>query len=152
MIPPSSLKTPHHYPTPWGRDHIPASFFCLGRSDRPNRVFAMALLEQPHNAIRTARLVLRPLREGDDARIFALFAMSLDLQPGEDSSAVTARAEDAQMIRHPLTVEVIGKVPGFNWLTEVIVILPADLPAGQDVLVSVTYRTQTSNKVRIKIK
>jgi RimJ/RimL family protein N-acetyltransferase len=34
----------------------------------------MALLEQPHDAIRTARLVLRPLREGDDARIFALFA------------------------------------------------------------------------------
>jgi hypothetical protein len=81
-----------------------------------------------------------------------LFAMSLDLQLGEDSSAVTARAEDAQMILHPLTVEVVGKVPGFNWLTEVIVILPADLPAGQDVLVSVTYRTQTSNKVRIKIK
>jgi glucose/arabinose dehydrogenase len=81
-----------------------------------------------------------------------LFAMGLDLQPGEDSSAVTARAEDAQMILHPLAVEVIGKVPGFNWLTEVIVILPADLPAGQDVLVSITYRTQTSNKVRIKIK
>jgi RimJ/RimL family protein N-acetyltransferase len=34
----------------------------------------MPLLEQPHNAIRTARLVLRPLREDDDARIFALFA------------------------------------------------------------------------------
>ena len=81
-----------------------------------------------------------------------LFALSLDLLPSEGSSALTARAEDAQMILHPLTVELVGKVPGFDWLTEIIVILPADLPAGQDVLASVTYRTQTSNKVRIKIK
>jgi len=81
-----------------------------------------------------------------------LFAMNLDLLPGENSSAVTARAEDAQMILHPLAVEAVGKVPGFAWLTEVVVVLPGGLPAGQDVLVSVTYRSQTSNKVRIKIK
>jgi hypothetical protein len=81
-----------------------------------------------------------------------LFAINLDLLPSEDSSAVTARAEDAQMILHPVTVEFVGKVPAFEWLTELIIILPADLPVGQDVLLSVTYRTQTSNKVRIKIK
>jgi hypothetical protein len=46
----------------------------------------------------------------------------------------------------------VGKVPGLAWLTAVIVILPGDLPAGQDVLVSVTYRTQVSNQVRFKIK
>ena len=34
----------------------------------------MALFESSDKVIRTARLVLRPLREGDDARIFALFA------------------------------------------------------------------------------
>jgi RimJ/RimL family protein N-acetyltransferase len=34
----------------------------------------MALVESSDKVIRTARLVLRPLREGDDARIFALFA------------------------------------------------------------------------------
>jgi hypothetical protein len=49
-------------------------------------------------------------------------------------------------------VEYVGKVPGYAWLTEVIVILPGDLPAGQDVLVSVTFHTQTSNQVRIRIK
>jgi uncharacterized protein (TIGR03437 family) len=81
-----------------------------------------------------------------------LFATSLDLLAGENSSAVSARAEDAQMTLHPLTVEFVGKTPGFEWLTEVIVVLPADLPAGQDVFVSITYHTQTSNKVRIKIK
>lgn len=35
---------------------------------------AMAIIGKPANEIRTARLVLRPLREGDDTRIFALFA------------------------------------------------------------------------------
>ena len=34
----------------------------------------MTLLDSSDKTIRTARLVLRPLREGDDARIFALFA------------------------------------------------------------------------------
>jgi len=81
-----------------------------------------------------------------------LFAINLDLLPGEDISAVTARAQDAQFMLHPLTVEYVGKVPGFAWLTEVVVILPGDFPAGQDVLVSVTYRAQTSNQVRFKIK
>jgi uncharacterized protein (TIGR03437 family) len=81
-----------------------------------------------------------------------LFAINLDLLTGENSSAITARAQDAQMILHPLTVEFVGKVPGLAWLTEVAVVLPGDLPAGQDVLVSVTYHTQTSNQVRIKIK
>jgi glucose/arabinose dehydrogenase len=81
-----------------------------------------------------------------------LFAVNLDLLPGDNSSAVTARAQDAQLMLHPLTVEFVGTIPGFTWLTEVIVRLPSDLPAGQDVLVSVTYRAQTSNQVRIKIK
>src|ERR1041384_40120 len=37
-------------------------------------VTVMALLQSSDKVIRTARLVLRPLRAGDDARIFALFA------------------------------------------------------------------------------
>src|SRR6185312_1467036 len=32
-MPPSSLKTPHHYPTPWGRAQHPASFFRAARAD-----------------------------------------------------------------------------------------------------------------------
>src|SRR5690348_8654580 len=29
MMAMSSLKTPHHYPTPWGRAHTRPHFFCL---------------------------------------------------------------------------------------------------------------------------
>jgi glucose/arabinose dehydrogenase len=81
-----------------------------------------------------------------------LFAVNLDLLPNEDSSAVMARAEDSQMNLYPLTVEFAGKVPDFNWLTQVIVRLPDNLPAGQDVLVSVTWHARTSNKARITIR
>jgi RimJ/RimL family protein N-acetyltransferase len=34
----------------------------------------VAILEKPNDVIRTARLLLRPPREGDEARIFELFA------------------------------------------------------------------------------
>lgn len=83
-----------------------------------------------------------------------LFAVNLDLLPNEDSSAVTARAEDAQMNVYPLTVEYVGTVPDFSLLklTQIIVKLPDNLPLGQDVLVSLTWHGQTSNKARITIK
>jgi uncharacterized protein (TIGR03437 family) len=80
-----------------------------------------------------------------------LFGVNLDLLPGEDRSAVTARAEDAAMNLYPLEVEFVGKVPNFDWLNQVVVILPGNLPAGQTLQVSVTLRGQTSNKVRMRI-
>jgi glucose/arabinose dehydrogenase len=81
-----------------------------------------------------------------------LFATNLTLGQNEDASTVTARAEDAQMNVYPLTVEYAGAVPGLSWLTEIVVVLPGNLPAGQSVLVSVTWHAQTSNKARIRIR
>jgi glucose/arabinose dehydrogenase len=80
------------------------------------------------------------------------FATNLTLAPGENASSITARAEDAQLNVYPLTVEYAGAVPGFTWLTEIVVILPGNLPAGQSVLVSGTWHSQTTNKARIRIK
>ncbi|HUE80771.1 MAG TPA: PQQ-dependent sugar dehydrogenase [Pyrinomonadaceae bacterium] len=80
------------------------------------------------------------------------FAINLDLMPTEDSSAVTARAEDASLNIYPLTVEFVGGVPNFEGLTQIIVILPNNLPPGQSVLVSVTVHGQTSNKARMRIQ
>ena len=81
-----------------------------------------------------------------------LFATNLTLAPGEDASFVNARAEDAQMNVYPLTVEYVGPVPGFSWLTEIVIVLPGNLPSGQSVLISATWHTQTTNKARIRIK
>ena len=81
-----------------------------------------------------------------------LFGVNLDLLPSENAVAVTARAEDALQNIFPLTVEFVGKVPGFDWLTEIVVRLPDNTPANQPIFVSVTLRGQTSNKVRIRMK
>jgi uncharacterized protein (TIGR03437 family) len=78
--------------------------------------------------------------------------MNLDLLPNENSLAVTARLEDASLNMFPLAVEFVGKVSGFDWLTEIVVRLPDNTPVNQTLNVSVTLRGKTSNKVKVRIK
>ncbi len=87
----------------------------------------------------------------DNRTRIMLFATNLTLGTGENASSVTARAEDAQFNIYPLTVEYVGAVPGQSF-TEVVVVLPGNLPARQSVLVSLTWHSQTTNKARIRIK
>lgn len=103
-------------------------------------------------AVRDPFSLIDPFNLSLDSRTrVMLFGLNLSLLPGEDRTAVTARAEDAAMNVYPLSVESVGRVPSVDWLTQVIVILPNNLPTGQSFLVSVTLRGQTSNKVRIRI-
>ena len=88
----------------------------------------------------------------DDRTRLMFFVLNLDLLPGENTSAITARAENSALNVFPLTVEFAGKVPNFDWLTQVVVRLPDNTPAAQSLLVSVTLRGQTSNKARIRMK
>jgi len=81
-----------------------------------------------------------------------LFGINLDLMAGENSSAVTMRAEDAAMNVFPLTVEFVGKVPGLDWLTQIVVRLPDNTPTNQSLLVNATLRGKTSNKVRVRMQ
>ena len=81
-----------------------------------------------------------------------LFATGLELMPGENISVVTAQAEDSAHMVYPLTVEYVGKVPNFDWLTQVNVRLPDGLAGAGDVLVSVSLRGAASNKVIIGIR
>jgi uncharacterized protein (TIGR03437 family) len=81
-----------------------------------------------------------------------LFGMNLDLLPNENSLAVTARLEDASLNMFPLAVEFVGKVSGFDWLTEIVVRLPDNTPVNQTLNVSVTLRGKPSNKVKVRIK
>jgi hypothetical protein len=80
-----------------------------------------------------------------------LFAKNVDLLPGEDASAVKAEAEDATRTRYPLTVEYVGAVPGFNWMSAVIVRLHDSWGDIGDVLISITLRGAASNRVRVGI-
>lgn len=79
------------------------------------------------------------------------FGRNLDLLPTENMSAITARAEDAQLNQFPLTLEFVGTVAGFDF-TQVVVRLPDNLPTGQTLFVSVTLRGQTSNRARITMR
>lgn len=86
----------------------------------------------------------------DHATRVVLFATNLDLLPG--GSAVIAVAEDAQMNVYSLTVESVRKVPAVDWVRQIVIKLPANLPAGQDLFVTITAHKQTSNKARLRIK
>ena len=46
----------------------------------------------------------------------------------------------------------MGKVPGFDWLTQVVVRLPEGLKDGDDVWVRVSVRGVVSNKALVSIK
>ena len=87
----------------------------------------------------------------DNRTRIMLFAKNLDLLPGETTSIVKAEAEDATHTRYPLTVEYVGKVPGFEWMSSVIVRLHDDLGDVGDVLVGISLRGVASNRVRVGI-
>lgn len=87
----------------------------------------------------------------DHATRIMLFAMNLNLQPGETATAVTADAEDAAHNIYPLLVESVAKVDNQPWATSIIVRLDANLPETGDVLVRIKYRGVASNRVRVGI-
>jgi hypothetical protein len=69
----------------------------------------------------------------------------------EVGQAITAQAEDAQHKTYPLTVEFIGKAPNHDWLTQVIIKLPADVEGAADLWVSINVGTLVSNRVLISV-
>src|SRR5215467_9143821 len=87
----------------------------------------------------------------DSATRIMLFAMNLQLQPGETSTAVTADAEAADHTLYALTVEYVGPVPDNPWASSVIIRVPENLPATGDVLVRIRYAGFASNRVRVGI-
>jgi len=81
-----------------------------------------------------------------------LFATNLELLPDENLSAVRVEAVDSQNIVYPLSVEFVGKVPGYNWLSSVVVRLPENQSLDGDVSVALSLRGVTSNAVVLVIK
>ncbi len=82
----------------------------------------------------------------------SLFASTLGLPPGNNSTVITAQAEDVQHRIYPLIVEYAGQVPNFYWLNQVIIKLPDEFQAAGDVSISINYQGVTSNKVIVRIQ
>jgi hypothetical protein len=81
-----------------------------------------------------------------------LFASELDITLGGDASGVQVFAENGMIGSVPLPIEHIGKVPFFNWLTQIQVVLPDMLANTSDVWLRVTWRGLSSNQARITIR
>lgn len=81
----------------------------------------------------------------------SLFALNVELLPSENISVVSAQAEDEQHRIFSLPVEFVGKVPNVDWLTQINLLLPEELPANGDLSVSISLRGLPSNKVMIRI-
>ncbi|MBA2341180.1 MAG: DUF1800 domain-containing protein [Pyrinomonadaceae bacterium] len=87
-----------------------------------------------------------PMFAGQRTRL-TFFAMNL--QTGDDASVVTADAEDAAQRRFALTVEYVGVVPGYEWMSAVVVKLADGMNDLGDVLVQLKVRGVASNRVRV---
>jgi hypothetical protein len=89
---------------------------------------------------------------GDRRTRLALFGINVDLMPGENASAVTARARDSRSREYSLKVESVRKVPNLDWLTQVVVRLPDELANAGDVWISINLHGQTSNEVLFNVE
>ena len=116
----------------------------------PNSTRAVALesinfLAEPFAA--TTPIAFAP----DNRTRVTLFASNFTLATGETASAVTADAEDGNHIHYALPVEYVGAVPDQTWMTAVVVRLNDNLGDVGDVLVSITWHSLASNRVRVGI-
>jgi hypothetical protein len=87
----------------------------------------------------------------DQRTRISLFALNVELLPGENISVVSAQAEDSQHRIFSLPVEFVGKVPNFEWLTQINVRLPDELSTGGDMSVKINVRGLASNEAKIRI-
>jgi uncharacterized protein (TIGR03437 family) len=85
------------------------------------------------------------------ARIMLLVS-NLGLSANENASAVTAQAVDAQGKAYPLTVEYVGKVPDFDWLTQIVVKPPDEFKSGGDVWITISAHGFNSNRALVTLK
>src|SRR5580765_7620253 len=77
-----------------------------------------AIAVESTNLVAEPFALTAPVTFGQDNRTrVILFADNLTLQPGDTFSAVTADAEDVNHIHYPLTVEYVGSVPSFPFMT-----------------------------------
>ncbi len=89
---------------------------------------------------------------GSDTRTrISIFAMDLELLPGEGANAFTSDVQDATGKIYPLRVEFVGQVPNFPGITMIVVRLADDLGDVGDVLLRLNLHGMSSNRVRIAI-
>ena len=92
-----------------------------------------------------------PLTSTDTRTRISIFAMDLELLPGEGANAFSADVQDANGKIYPLRVEYVGQVPNFPGITQIVVRLADDLGDVGDVLLRLNLHGMSSNRVRVAI-
>jgi hypothetical protein len=127
------------------QDDAPQLFIEENTDHRAAAVESVAWLREPFPLTQ-----LIPFGVDNRTRI-TLLALRVELRPGEDFSSVTADAEDAAHNRYPLTVEYVGRVPGFDSMTSIIVRLDENMLNAGEVSVGISLRGLASNRVRLRV-
>jgi hypothetical protein len=107
---------------------------------------SVALVRDPFQVMTTQNF------SADQHTRISLFAYNVEFKSDEDFSVLLAQAEDAQQRTYPLTIEYAGKVPKFEWITQVVIKLPDELKNIGDVWMSIKLRGAISNKALVRIK
>ena len=92
-----------------------------------------------------------PAFSSDVRTRICIFAMNLELLPGEGANAFSSDVQDASGKIYPLRVEYVGQVPNFPGITMIIVRLADDLGDVGDVLLRLNLHGMSSNRVRVAI-
>jgi uncharacterized protein GlcG (DUF336 family) len=93
-----------------------------------------------------------PVKFGVDQQTrIMLFAMNLTLQAGDTVADLRVQAEDFAHHIYQLPVEYVGGVPDQPWATSVVVRLSDGMNDLGDVLLGISYRGVSSNRVRIAL-
>ena len=92
-----------------------------------------------------------PLTHTDTRTRISIFAMDLELLPGEGANAFTSDVQDSTGKIYPLKVEFVGPVPNFPGITMIVVRLADDLGDVGDVLIRLNLHGMSSNRVRVAI-
>lgn len=87
----------------------------------------------------------------DQRTRISLFAVNVELGPGETSSVIEVQAEGSGGQIVPLTVEYFGSVPNFTWLKQVVVKLPDQLANSSEIRFSLKVRGTVGNTVIVKL-
>lgn len=93
----------------------------------------------------------RVFRPGLGTRITVFVTNLQDLLPNEDALAFRSDVEDARHFRYPIDVLSVEPIEERKWVYKVVIRLNPDLGDVGDVLLRLTWRGLSSNRVRLSI-
>ena len=142
---PTPTPTPTPSPSPTATPAAPV-LYTEQTSQRALALDSVNFVRDPFRVTNTQNF------SADQRTRIILLAGNIVLNAGEDSSLITAQAQDSQGNLYPLTVEFVGNVPGYAWLTEVVLKFPNQMTNTGNFWVSISLRDVPSNKAFVTIK